>query len=160
MNELYIELDQRSVRAAESSTAGFDPAVMPGIASTAENVYESSEKISATGERMESFETIQMGDRISSTNNADTAISSITTIQIEEYPASNEAGGSEEIVQVPLDDSEVLENESPIIALEAEENVTLPLSDAPLIGAPFRLFSFVAKYVSGADLVNTSNSSR
>ncbi|XP_042476396.1 centrosome-associated protein CEP250 [Macadamia integrifolia] len=163
VNELYIELDRQSVRAAHSSTGGFDPAVMLGTATTAENVSESSEKMSASGERMESFETIQMGDRISTTNNADTGISAITTIQIDEYPASYEAGGgSEEIVQVPLDDSEVQENEIPVAALEAEENVTLPLSDAPLIGAPFRLFSFVAKYVSGADLVNknTTNSSR
>ncbi|XP_043699126.1 uncharacterized protein LOC122649927 isoform X2 [Telopea speciosissima] len=161
VNELYIELDRQSIRAAHSSTAGFDPAVMTGTAISAEKVSEFSEKMSASGENMESFETIQMGDRISSTNNPDTGISAITSIQIEEYPASFEAGGSEEIVQVPLDDSEVQENESPA-ALASEENVTLPLSDAPLIGAPFRLFSFVAKYVSGADLVNqnTSSSSR
>lgn len=32
----------------------------------------------------------------------------------------------------------------------------VPFTDAPLIGAPFRLISFIAKYVSGADLVETA----
>ncbi|MCO5580072.1 hypothetical protein L7F22_033938 [Adiantum nelumboides] len=31
-----------------------------------------------------------------------------------------------------------------------------PLSDAPITGAPIRLFRFVARYVSGADLVNNN----
>ncbi|KAH9298271.1 hypothetical protein KI387_029953 [Taxus chinensis] len=34
---------------------------------------------------------------------------------------------------------------------------TIPFSDAPLMGAPLRLFSFVTKYVSGADLVKPKN---
>ncbi|XP_011622689.2 uncharacterized protein LOC18432389 [Amborella trichopoda] len=33
----------------------------------------------------------------------------------------------------------------------------IPLSDAPLIGAPFRMLSFFAKYVTGADLVKPKN---
>ncbi|CAN6814597.1 unnamed protein product [Brassica oleracea] len=35
---------------------------------------------------------------------------------------------------------------------EEEASGGVPLVDAPLIGAPFRLVSFVARYVSGADL--------
>ncbi|KAJ4978112.1 hypothetical protein NE237_008892 [Protea cynaroides] len=72
VNELSIELDHRSVRAAE-------------------NVYKSSE-MSTSVERMESFETIQMGDRTSNAANiADTGSSAITSIKIEEYPALYEA---------------------------------------------------------------------
>ncbi|KAJ4972153.1 hypothetical protein NE237_005252 [Protea cynaroides] len=161
VNELYIELDQRSVMVAHSSTAEFNPAIMSGNATTAENMSESGVEMSASSERRESWESIQAGDRTSSTDNADKGISAITTIQIEESPVSFEVGESEEIVQVPLDDNEVPDNELPA-ALEIQENVSVPLSAAPLIGAPFRLVSFFAKYVSGADLVNknTSNSSR
>ncbi|KAF8397058.1 hypothetical protein HHK36_018696 [Tetracentron sinense] len=59
-----------------------------------------------------------------------------------------------EIVRVPLDENEVggLEMQ----AAETDEKAGVPLSDAPLIGAPFRLISFFAKYVSGADLVSKS----
>ncbi|XP_057849302.2 uncharacterized protein LOC131060178 isoform X3 [Cryptomeria japonica] len=35
---------------------------------------------------------------------------------------------------------------------------TVPFSDAPLMGAPLRLFSFFKNYVSGADLVKSKNS--
>lgn len=63
---------------------------------------------------------------------------------------------SEDVVSVPLDDIQVLETESQVV--KNEESPVLPLSDAPLIGAPFRLFSFVAKYVSGADLVDQERS--
>ncbi|KAG6532218.1 hypothetical protein ZIOFF_006057 [Zingiber officinale] len=34
----------------------------------------------------------------------------------------------------------------------------VPFTDAPLIGAPFRLISFMAKYVSGADLARRDDS--
>lgn len=66
----------------------------------------------------------------------------------------------EEIVQIPLDDNDVRD-----LQLQDTENVenddAVPITDAPLIGAPFRLISFFAKYVSGADLVsqNSSNTS-
>ncbi|CAN6301018.1 unnamed protein product [Urochloa humidicola] len=60
---------------------------------------------------------------------------------------------SEEIVPVPLDDIQIHEDDSwqPGADDEIDE---VPFSDAPIIGAPFRLISFVARYVSGADLVN------
>lgn len=66
----------------------------------------------------------------------------------------------EEIVQIPLDDNDVRD-----LQLQDTKNVenddAVPITDAPLIGAPFRLISFFAKYVSGADLVsqNSSNTS-
>ncbi|XP_065852322.1 uncharacterized protein [Euphorbia lathyris] len=62
-------------------------------------------------------------------------------------------GESGEIVQIPLD-----ENPLQDLEVQAGENddkpQAVPLSDAPLTGAPLRLISFFAKYVSGADLVN------
>ncbi|KAK8445992.1 hypothetical protein SEVIR_9G418800v4 [Setaria viridis] len=60
---------------------------------------------------------------------------------------------SEEIIPVPLDDIQIHEDgpQQPGADDEIDE---VPFSDAPIIGAPFRLISFVARYVSGADLVN------
>lgn len=58
---------------------------------------------------------------------------------------------SEDVVSGPLDD--IIQEVKPTgERIEAEPVV--PLSDAPLIGAPFRLISFVARFVSGADLVD------
>ncbi|KAD3338137.1 hypothetical protein E3N88_33658 [Mikania micrantha] len=55
--------------------------------------------------------------------------------------ASMESG---DIVQISLNENE---------ATTGDKFDPVPLTDAPLIGAPFRLISFVARYVSGADLV-------
>nr|CAB3496042.1 unnamed protein product [Digitaria exilis] len=63
------------------------------------------------------------------------------------------SGTSEEIVPVPLDDIQIHEDDprQPGADVEIDE---VPFSDAPIIGAPLRLISFVARYVSGADLVS------
>lgn len=61
---------------------------------------------------------------------------------------------SEETVH-PLQDVEINEEE---VASSDERTGAVPLSDAPLIGAPFRLFSFMAKYVAGSDLVSETSS--
>ncbi|KAK9723753.1 hypothetical protein RND81_05G023000 [Saponaria officinalis] len=70
---------------------------------------------------------------------------------------SSDTAVSGEIVQIPLNENEVHDLEAQEFRVEADEGV--PITDAPLIGAPFRLISFVAKYVSGADLVNSSSDS-
>ncbi|KAJ9694219.1 hypothetical protein PVL29_009947 [Vitis rotundifolia] len=70
-------------------------------------------------------------------------------------PNSSETDDSGEIVQIPLDENQARELE--LQAAENDRNTTVPLTDAPLIGAPFRFISFVAKYVSGADLVGKSS---
>lgn len=62
-------------------------------------------------------------------------------------------GTSEEIVPVPLDDIQIHEDDPQLPGTDDEID-EVPFSDAPIIGAPFRLISFVARYVSGADLVN------
>ncbi|WOL16333.1 hypothetical protein Cni_G25120 [Canna indica] len=63
-----------------------------------------------------------------------------------------------EAATVPFDEIQIHEDD---IKVMKDDNVPeqTPFSDAPLIGAPFRLISFMAKYVSGADLVQ-QNSSR
>lgn len=62
---------------------------------------------------------------------------------------------SDEILQIPLDENE---NElTDVEAINNAEKTEVPLTDAPLIGAPFRLISFVARYVSGADLVEKNS---
>ncbi|XP_065031159.1 uncharacterized protein LOC135653280 isoform X4 [Musa acuminata AAA Group] len=72
-------------------------------------------------------------------------------------PPSDEPRGSEPAT-VPFDEIQIhKEDFTGVKNNEIAEAV--PLSDAPLIGAPFRLISFMAKYVSGADLVK-QNSSR
>lgn len=60
-----------------------------------------------------------------------------------------------EIEQIPLHEIEDGNRDRELIATESDEKDVL-LSDAPLIGAPYRLISFMAKYVSGADLVGKS----
>jgi hypothetical protein len=59
---------------------------------------------------------------------------------------------SEEIVPVPLDDIQIHEDDAQQSG--GDQAAEVPFSDAPIIGAPFRLISFVARYVSGADLVD------
>ncbi|XP_057513571.1 uncharacterized protein LOC130795444 isoform X5 [Actinidia eriantha] len=71
-------------------------------------------------------------------------------------PNSPDTIDSEEIVQIPLDETEV-EEDTPLLQLNCDDPKTdVSLVDSPLIGAPFRFVSFVARYVSGADLVNKS----
>ncbi|KAK4359565.1 hypothetical protein RND71_021794 [Anisodus tanguticus] len=63
---------------------------------------------------------------------------------------------SDEIVQIPLDENEVQSADLEATNVDQDEE-EVPLTNAPLIGAPFRLISFVARYVSGADLVNKNS---
>uniref|UniRef100_A0A453I5P3 Uncharacterized protein n=1 Tax=Aegilops tauschii subsp. strangulata TaxID=200361 RepID=A0A453I5P3_AEGTS len=61
---------------------------------------------------------------------------------------------SGEIVPVPLDDILIHEDDPQPAGSDVETAEEVPFTDAPIVGAPFRLISFVARYVSGADLVN------
>lgn len=60
---------------------------------------------------------------------------------------------SGEIVQISLDENDATSTEK---AKAGGDSDSVPLTDAPLIGAPFRFISLVARYVSGADLVEKS----
>ncbi|XP_004246278.1 uncharacterized protein [Solanum lycopersicum] len=65
---------------------------------------------------------------------------------------------SDEIVQIPLDENEVQSADLEVTSVNQDQyEEEVPLTNAPLIGAPFRLISFFARYVSGADLVNKNS---
>jgi hypothetical protein len=74
-------------------------------------------------------------------------------IDVDAHQGFDEPRTSGEIVPVPLDDIQIHEDgpQPPGSAVDTDE---VPFTDAPIVGAPFRLISFVARYVSGADLVN------
>ena len=58
-----------------------------------------------------------------------------------------------EVQHVP---PQTTKSETPQNAIVLHNDVK-PFSDAPIMGAPIRLFSFIAKYVSGADLVTAES---
>ncbi|XP_054781100.1 uncharacterized protein LOC129288507 [Prosopis cineraria] len=146
VNELYVERDRPSAAVelpgASGADDGLDKSAKPNtvaitVPESEENVTMSVREVNPSGED-------PVGDNIDTVNagHVGGVISSSSL-------ASEDSGV---IVQIPLDDNDV---RSP--GLQAAQNVErdeVPLTDAPLIGAPFRLMSFVAKYVSGADLVN------
>ncbi|PKA65589.1 hypothetical protein AXF42_Ash020519 [Apostasia shenzhenica] len=88
-------------------------------------------------------------DRVSA--NAIEDVGSMEQLRQIELMGLDDSRISEDVVSVPLDDV-IQELQQSSVKIEPETAV--PLSDAPLIGAPFRLLSFVARFVSGADLVN------
>lgn len=117
-------------------------------AGVATAVPESAESMSVSAQELDSLEeaSVKNNGEFADAEHAVGVVSNSSLV-------SDDAG---EIVQIPLDDNEVRDPE-----LQDANNVekdAVPLTDAPLIGAPFRLVSFVAKYVSGADLVNQSSS--
>lgn len=61
---------------------------------------------------------------------------------------------STEIEQIPSEESEASGTNLSVEDSSSDETALVPISDAPLIGAPFRFISFMARYVSGADLVS------
>lgn len=108
---------------------------------------ESSEIMSISAQELDSLENTSVKDNGDSIH-AEKVVGAISTNSL----ISDDAG---EIVQIPLDDDEVRDLE--LQDAKNVENDGVPITDAPLIGAPFRLISFVAKYVSGADLVSQNS---
>ncbi|KAM7526604.1 hypothetical protein LguiA_016506 [Lonicera macranthoides] len=162
VNELYVELDQKGPISALSSSVGSDSTVVgaplgsnpmvgtagkPPTSAHDPPMFKPSERISVTGDGiMDSLENVTLNSERDGGGNS-------TNDEI--IPNSPETIKSEEIVQIPLDENEEA-NDTDLKSSHNEEKVEVPISDAPLIGAPFRLISFVARYVSGADLVNNT----
>ncbi|XP_057513519.1 uncharacterized protein LOC130795444 isoform X1 [Actinidia eriantha] len=177
VNELCVELDLQGVTADLSPTVG--SVLTVGTAETfpvADPVSEIGERKTASGERIDYPKHVEIINEMNGGddgNAKDTAhvdsISEDVAIKDErengEYiyaqdtaavPNSPDTIDSEEIVQIPLDETEV-EEDTPLLQLNCDDPKTdVSLVDSPLIGAPFRFVSFVARYVSGADLVNKS----
>ncbi|KAL0347592.1 UNVERIFIED_CONTAM: hypothetical protein Scaly_1775200 [Sesamum calycinum] len=169
VNELYAELDQRGARTEYVFSTGSDPGALR--AQSADIADGSALKPDWAVEADDRHRTAQVTDSISDASQMmpfSSSNQSLEDIMIEDKRNSehvNQNGKSElakfaeisdadEIVQIPLDENEV--RETNIEVAQLDEKTDVPLTDAPLIGAPFRLISFVARYVSGADLVNRS----
>ncbi|XP_031247468.1 protein hook homolog isoform X3 [Pistacia vera] len=146
VNDLSVKLDRQTQQAGLSSGIGSDPSAKTII--NAEPISESSVNMPMLSHNLESPEIVEVKDGRNTVNN-------VHAEPLAFVPNPSEADDSGEIVQIPLDDNEVQDLESQ--AGEMDEKTAVPLSDAPLVGAPFRLISFVAKYVSGADLVENSS---
>ncbi|CAN1772038.1 hypothetical protein LINPERHAP1_LOCUS12084 [Linum perenne] len=133
VNELYVKLDKKDReldRSSDSESDGRDGSseFVGTLPSPADSLYN----IPSLNRKLTTTEVAPTVARIPVPSEADSA----------------------EIVQISLNNSEV--EEDPEIPTAELDNEPTPLTDAPLIGAPFRLISFVASYVSGADLVNKS----
>ncbi|KAK4396002.1 hypothetical protein Sango_1436800 [Sesamum angolense] len=169
VNELYAELDQRGARTEYVFSTGSVPGALR--AQSADIADGSAVKPDWAVGADDRHRTAQVTDSISDASQMmpfSSSNQSLEDIMIEDKRNSehvNQNGKSElakfaeisdadEIVQIPLDENEV--RETNIEVAQLDEKTDVPLTDAPLIGAPFRLISFVARYVSGADLVNRS----
>ncbi|GMY25733.1 golgin subfamily A member 2 isoform X2 [Fagus crenata] len=151
VNELYVELDRQSPTAGLPSATGSDQMVETAeTASVANPLSESNENLSVTGKKLESVEIVPIQVETIGADDVDVEQDSV----IPNALISEEPG---EIVQISLDENEI--RDFGMQAGNDDEKTPVQFSDAPLIGAPFRLISFVATYVSGGDLVN-KNSSR
>ncbi|KAF8041730.1 hypothetical protein BT93_A0359 [Corymbia citriodora subsp. variegata] len=146
VNELYLQLDQQ--KAAPGLPSPFQSGSTVEIAESngiVDHSSASNTNMLVLDERSESSKDIQMHDDITTEDkiNGEHGLLISSSVKLED---------TGEIVQIPLDDNDVQDLESQ--AVESEEKIVVPLSDAPLIGAPFRLISFFTSYVSGADLVD------
>ncbi|KAL1545373.1 hypothetical protein AAHA92_22109 [Salvia divinorum] len=151
VSELHAEHEQRGVRTEQFTNVGSVPgavsaqsaevagaaALMPDLADKQVTEYEASETIG-----IQSLEDVMAKDERND--------------ELVKVANSSEIMEEDEIVQIPLDENEVVK-ESNMNVAQNDDNVDVSLTDSPLVGAPFRLISFVARYVSGADLVNTNS---
>lgn len=186
VNGWDIEMDRIRAAAGVSSTIFLDKKMGTlQNSSVADPMSEPTDNSSVSGKRMKSIEAVPIHDQKSleaipmheeSSQEAVPVhdqsslepvplnaerISSDTkaTKQTAVIPNSSETHDSGEIVQIPLDENEARELELHV-AEKSRNTPPVPLTDAPLIGAPFRFISFVAKYVSGADLVANSSANQ
>lgn len=149
VNELSTKLDRHSVATGLSLAIGSD--AVTTLASDIEPIAESSDYISSLNHRLETQGVVAVKEDRNGVNGVHADPPSLVL-------NSSEADYSGEIVQIALDDNKVQDLELQVVESDIDKVAAVPLTDAPLIGAPFRLVSFVAKYVSGADLVNKNSS--
>ncbi|GKV04309.1 hypothetical protein SLEP1_g16480 [Rubroshorea leprosula] len=145
VNELYIKLSQQSFTAGVSTANRSN--LMVRSAQTSDLPDPMQEQYENAPILDPKFGTLEE-ERISRDN------MDVESAVVFSNPSEPNVSG--EIVQIPLDDTDTDVRELESQTLLTNENAAVPLSDAPLVGAPFRLISFVARYVSGADLVDNS----
>uniref|UniRef100_A0A803L3J8 Uncharacterized protein n=2 Tax=Chenopodium quinoa TaxID=63459 RepID=A0A803L3J8_CHEQI len=142
VNQMSMELGQLAVVPDITSVDIPDYSSANPVSRSTEDIQEDN---SLSTKNLESFGTAPIRDE-------QRVMDEINSEHANIVRHSSETSLAGEIVQISLD-----ENESQDIEAQASVGVgdeSVPLADAPLIGAPFRLISFFANYVSGADLVN------
>ncbi|KAG9149129.1 hypothetical protein Leryth_010718 [Lithospermum erythrorhizon] len=153
VNELNVMLAKRGITEDKSSIINMQSDSQNAASGHIAIVSPSLEQIPsainmhASGE-IQPVETVA----ISTENAGDNLDANFRTV----HPYLPEITRSDEIEQIPLS-----QNENHYMSSDDNLNPDsrIPLTDAPLIGAPFRLISFFARYVSGADLVNKNDPS-
>ncbi|CAI9768424.1 unnamed protein product [Fraxinus pennsylvanica] len=165
VNELYSELEQRGAKLEISSSVVSDPkGVIPQSANVSDNSALALDPTVGDAHRRGSAQATDS----SSEAGRIMFISSEVTESLEDVVIKDVRNGkhvndkdgnaqanssdlkSNEIVQIPLDESEVMDA-SDLEAGQNDEKIDVPLSEAPLVGAPFRLISFVARYTENID---------
>ncbi|XP_060971517.1 uncharacterized protein LOC115716640 isoform X7 [Cannabis sativa] len=148
VNELFIELDRGSslfgVPLTEKSERILGNAEISSVSYQESRTNENMPMM--LHRELNSVDIVPVKEETNGIHNPENHQSDVTT----EHSLSSMSG---EIVQIPLDENE----EHDDVEAQARENDGVPISDAPLIGAPFRLISFVSRYVSGADLVDKNS---
>uniref|UniRef100_A0A803PRZ3 Reverse transcriptase n=1 Tax=Cannabis sativa TaxID=3483 RepID=A0A803PRZ3_CANSA len=148
VNELFIELDRGSslfgVPLTEKSERILGSAEISSVSYQESRTNENMPMM--LHRELNSVDIVPVKEETNGIHNPENHQSDVTT----EHSLSSMSG---EIVQIPLDENE----EHDDVEAQARENDGVPISDAPLIGAPFRLISFVSRYVSGADLVDKNS---
>lgn len=149
VNELSAELAKRGVTDKESSIVNLqsdsksaESANMHASGQEAGLMVETNERIPTSSREIHPLEVVG----INSGSAGDNSSANFSAV----HPDFPEIIASNEIAQIPL-----VENGNPYMSSNDNLNEErTPLTDAPLIGAPFRFISFFARYVSGADLVS------
>ncbi|KAL8526427.1 hypothetical protein ACS0TY_015576 [Phlomoides rotata] len=163
MSELYAMLDQRGGKTEQSFSVGSDLGAVTAQFTDIANGPDLTSDLAigdphASGSISEVNKTIPISESTQSLEELmvnDQRNRELVNIA-DDLGVSNssEIIEADEIVQIPLDENEVKETNSEVA--QNDEEIDVSLVDSPLIGAPFRLISFFASYVSGADLVNKS----
>ncbi|KAH0737763.1 hypothetical protein KY290_036468 [Solanum tuberosum] len=172
VKNLYVELERRGPPMEVSSYLGADVITtsseaarianesalgshkIPGavhehvVDHTTEPKSQPSEAVLQSSERLQSLK-----DTIDKAVSDDEHVSKIDS----RIAVNSSEIESDEIVQIPLDENEVQSADLEVTSVDQDQYEEVPLTNAPLIGAPFRLISFFARYVSGADLVNKNS---
>lgn len=155
VHEHYLVSEKHGEHASSSELKHTDTQVG---SSSPSHLPETDEKITESGKTVEFFVAPQ--DEFVA-NGGDVNLDSETIGQPGVQPLLVEPRISEvgtvafDEIQIHEDNKrEMMTNDDPV----PDEKV--PFTDAPLLGAPFRLISFMAKYVSGADLAKRQDDSQ
>ncbi|GJT40990.1 DNA helicase [Tanacetum coccineum] len=168
VNLLNAELDQKSATTRSSILVKpDDPMIRNSIAADInENSASETDPMQSLAEKSDTISDLgpssEARDGMVSDKHVEPLNDEVTVLKNNNVDHMNAEGSDlntisrasiEEIVQISLDENDVAAPTTSRSFPVPEKTDPVALTDAPLIGAPFRLISFVARYVSGADLV-------